>query len=74
MNEHKSVVPDTGLPSEDQILMYEGIREELKEIKQLLQLIEKNTQNNGSIIVPKEVIGLLIGEGKAPMTSIFGGN
>ena len=74
MNEHKSVVPETGLPSEDQILMYEGIREELKEIKQLLQLIEKNTQNNGNLVVPKEIIAVLMGAGMAPKSSIFGGN
>ena len=66
-------IPNTGLPSEDEILMYQAIRDELKEIKHVLQLIEKNTQNNGNLTIPKELISLLLGAGMAPKSSIFGG-
>ena len=67
-------VPNTGIPSDDQIMMYQGIRDDLKEIKHLLQQIEKNTQNNGKLVVPKEIIAVLMGAGMAPKSSIFGGN
>lgn len=67
-------VPNTGIPSDDQILMYQAIRDELKEIKHLLQLIEKNTQNNGNLTIPKELITMLMGVGMTPKSSIFGGN
>lgn len=67
-------VPNTGIPSDDQIMMYQGIRDDLKEIKHLLQQIEKNTQNNGNLVVPKEIIAVLMGAGMAPKSSIFGGN
>lgn len=53
---------------------YAEILSELRELNRILKQIEQNTQTNGSLIVPKELIALfLTAASAAPKTSIFGG-
>ncbi len=44
---------------------------ELKEINRTLKNIEKNTQNNGNLVIPKELIAMLFNMNN---TMNFGGN
>lgn len=51
---------------------YEELLSELRELNRTLKQIEQNTQNNGNLVIPKELIAMLMNMNMNNMN--FGGN